>query len=116
MQLTKSEVRLDQIAPEMLELAGEARVTIFAPPTFCARCTWTERSCNEKGIATAKIILDDRLHPILVALRVHLGLGPEAPITMPAVFVDGVYAWHDNQPNKVEEIAAQFQEEAEAAA
>ena len=116
MQLTKSEVCLEEIAPEILVTATDGVRVIIISTVICPRCDRTVKLLDQKGIASVKYVIEDRFHPVLVALRKHLGLEPEAPVDLPAVFVDGVFRWHHLNPAAVLDLSKEFENEAEAAA
>lgn len=116
MQLTKLEVRLEEIAPEILEAATDDVRVIIISTVVCPRCDRTIKLLNQKGIASVKYVIEDRFHPVLVALREYLGLESEAPVDLPAVFVDGVFRWHHLNPAAVLDLAKEFENEAGAAA
>lgn len=116
MQLTKTEVKLADIAPEILEAIGDDTRVVVVGTKECPKCDRTIKFLANKGIAAGKYVIEDRFHPVLVALREHLGLDPEAVVALPAVFVDGVYRWHDFNGAAISELGREFKEAANVAA
>lgn len=116
MQLTKTEVCLGDIAPEILEAAKDDVRVIIVSTVVCPKCDRTIKFLANKGIAAVKYVIEDRFHPVLVALREHLGLDPEAVVALPAVFVDGVFRWHDFNGAAISELGQEFKEAADVAA
>lgn len=116
MQLTKTEVLLSDIAPEILEEAPDSVRVIIVSTKVCPRCDQTIRLLDKKGIRTHKYVIEDRFHPVLVALRQHLNLDPEAQVDLPAVFVDGGYRWNGLNGAAISGLTTEFKESADVAA
>ena len=66
----------------------------------CPKCLHTEMQLKARGISfETKNIFDEENADILEWAQVT------GNRTMPLVFVDGEFAWGDNRPDKVEELA-----------
>ena len=66
----------------------------------CPKCMHTELQLKSRGIPfETKNIFDKENADILEWVQVT------GNRTMPLVFVDGEFAWGDNRPDKVEELA-----------
>lgn len=89
-----STVILEQIAPEIAAQYDLENVVLIIGPEICGDCRMTMKLLEKKGITSIKHVVDDREHPVLVALRAHLGLEPDAPVPLPAVFVKGEFRWN----------------------
>lgn len=86
---------LEQIAPDIAALYDVENTVVVIGPTICGDCGMTIKLITKKkGIAAAKHVINDRMHPVFVALRAHLGLDPDAPVSTPVVFVKGKFGWN----------------------
>lgn len=86
---------LPDIAPSIAAEVDYMNYVVIFGPEICGYCENTMKQLKAGGIQSIKIVVEDNKHPVVVALKVHLGVDPDAPIQMPAVFVNGEFRWND---------------------
>ena len=86
---------LQGIAPEIAAEVDFENDVVVAGPKICPKCDSTIKQLKEKGIKVIKVIVEDREHPLIVALKKHLGVKPDDFVSMPMVFVNGEFRWND---------------------
>ena len=99
---------LEKIAPEIAAEYDVENVVIVIGPTICGDCHMTIKLLEKKGVKSIKYVIDDREHPVLVALRAHLGLDPEATVSLPAVFVKGQFRWNGLNGMEISTVAEEL--------
>jgi glutaredoxin len=100
---------LQELAPDIAAEVDFMNVVVIIGPKICPRCERTGKLFNTKGIKWVKAVVEDREHPLIVALKKHLGVDPDDFVQMPMVFVNGEFRWHDMNPVKISELAKSFE-------
>lgn len=92
---------LQDLAPEIAAKVDYMNNVVVIGPEFCPNCLRTGKLLDQVKIPWEKHVLEDRMHPLIVALREQLGVAPGTPVEVPMVFVKGVFAWNDHNPAEI---------------
>jgi glutaredoxin len=96
---------LQEIAPEIATEVDFENYVVVAGPKICPRCDSTIKQLEDKGIKTVKVVVEDSEHPLIVALKRHLGIKLDDFVNMPMVFVNGEFRWHDLSKFEIMKLA-----------
>lgn len=100
---------LQELAPEIAQTVDYMDNVIIIGPTICSRCDQTGKLFKTKGIAYIKVIVENREHALIVALKKHLGVEPDDFVNMPMVFVNGEFRWHDMNMFEISNLAKSYE-------
>jgi hypothetical protein len=99
---------LADVAPEIAtELDADNHVVIISRPG-CGPCIFTYRSILGGGLPVKKHIVSDSKDPIIVGVKAHLNVHPDATIPMPAVFVKGKFEWNGMDQDAIKNTIQSF--------
>lgn len=100
---------LQELAPEIAAEVDFMNNVVIVGPETCPRCDRTAKLLDTKGIPWVKAIVEDREHPLIVALKERLGVKPGGFVQMPMVFVNGEFRWHDMNALAISELAKSYE-------
>ena len=92
---------LQDLASEIAANVDFMNNVVVIGPELCPRCTMTGKLLDKVKIPWEKYVIEDRMHPLIVALRERVGVEPGTPVEMPMVFIKGVFSWNDHNPAEI---------------
>ncbi|MET0979643.1 MAG: glutaredoxin domain-containing protein [Candidatus Saccharimonadales bacterium] len=98
---------LQELAPAIAAEVDFMNNVVIIGPETCPRCDRTAKLLDTKGIKWVKAVVEDKEHPLVVALKKHLGI-PTGFVNMPMVFVHGEFRWHDMNAFAISELAKAY--------
>jgi glutaredoxin len=101
-------VLLRELAPAIAAEVDFMNNVVIVGPETCPRCDRTAKLLDTKGIKWIKVVVEDSEHPLIVALKKHLGVKPTGFVNMPMVFVNGEFRWHDMNAFAISELAKSY--------
>lgn len=87
--------KLQDVSPDIASRVDYMNVVVIVGPEICGRCDQTAKLLDKAGIRWVKVTVEDSEHPLIKALKDHLGVKQTDFVNLPMVFVGGIYRWHD---------------------